>query len=354
MTNFWRPLVLAAAVNVMAGAGMAVAQTVVATKAPAGGNVELVLNATPLGSVAADERGDATLTLNLQKNLGRTQIDANIFVDVCENIRRVLVVERGGQLPAVATGCDRREVSGLYWVREGISVVVDVGGAIPSVLLIKGSYDPREAYATRPPRVAPTGFIVTGGAGLVSYRDAVLIGCGNVTDCSGKGMRLSFTGGGEFWLNKFLAAEGTYVRPDTLTVKGNGDAYRFNSSINAHILTVAGKIGGPIGPVRLYGRAGGNYHRATSSTSDTIDDRTIAVDGVEQTLKGGTQTSELKTQGWGWLFGGGLEVWVAPSTALFADLSFAKLRGQEKGGGDGRLNDRLTVFFAGLRVHIGG
>ena len=69
MTNFWRPLVLAAAFDVMAGAGLAVAQTLVMTNAPAGGNVELVLNATPLGSAAADERGDATLPVDLQKNL---------------------------------------------------------------------------------------------------------------------------------------------------------------------------------------------------------------------------------------------------------------------------------------------
>lgn len=354
MTNLWRPLVLAAALNVLAGAGMAVAQTVVVTNAPAGGNVELVLNATPLGSVAADERGDATLPLNLQKNLGRMQIDANVFVDMCENTRRVLIAERGGQLPAATAGCERREAPGLYWVREGTSVVVDVGGTQPSVLLIKGSYDPREDYTTRPPRVVPTGFVATGGAGLVSYRDAVLIACGNAPDCSGKGMRFGFTGGAEFWLNKFLAAEGAYVRPDKLAVKGSGDTYRFNSSIDANIFTVAGKVGGPVGPARLYGRAGANYHTAKSLMSETIDDRTVTVDTVEETIKGGTQSSELKTKGWGWLFGGGFEVWATPSTAIYADLSFAKLRGKENGNGDGRLNDRLVMFFVGLRVHIGG
>jgi hypothetical protein len=354
MTNFWRPLVLAAALNVVAGAGMAVAQTVVVTNAPAGENVELVLNATPLGAVVADERGDATLPVNLQKNLGKTEIDANIYEDVCEETHRVLIVERGGQLPAAPAGCERREVSGLYWVRQVSTVVVDVGGTIPSVLLIRGSYNPREANVARPARVAPTGLVVTGGGGLVSYRDAVLIGCGNVSDCSGKGMRIGFTGGAEFWLNRFLAAEGTYVRPSNVTVKGSGEGYNFTSSTATHLFTIAGKAGGPVGPTRLYGRAGANYLRATSSTSDTIDDRTITVDGVEQTIKGGTQTFELKTQGWGWLFGGGFEVWVSQSAALYADLSFTKLRGKEKGDGDGRLNDRLMLFFAGIRVHIGG
>jgi hypothetical protein len=354
MTNFWRPLVLAAAFNVMAGAGLAVAQTLVVTNAPAGGNVELVLNATPLGSVAADERGDATLPVDLQKNLGRTQIDANIFVDVCENTRRVVILERGGQLFAPVAGCERREALGLYWVREGSTVVVDVGSALPSILLIKGAYDPREANTARPPRAAPTGFVVTGGAGLVKYRDAALIACGNVVDCTAKGTRVGYTGGAEVWISRFLAAEGSYIRPTTFKSNGNGETYKFDSSIDAHILTVAGKAGGPIGPVRLYGRAGANYHRAKSLNSITIDPRTITVDGVEQVFPGGTQTSELTTQGWGWLYGGGFEIWVANSTALYADLSFAKLRGEEKGGGDGRLNDRLMLFFAGLRIHIGG
>ncbi len=354
MTNRWRPLVLAAALNLVAGTGVAVAQTLVVTGAQPARNVELVLNSTPLGSVAADERGDASLPIDLQKNLGKPNIDANIFVDACEKTVRIVIVERGGQLPAAEAGCERREVSGLYWAREGTSLVVDVGGVTPTALLVKGSYDPRQSYTTRPPRVAPTGFIVSGGVGLLHYRDAVVAACGNAPDCSGKSSQISFTGGADVWLNRFMGAEATYIRPDKLTVSGSGDKYHFASSIDAHILTIAGKLGAPLGPTRVYGRAGANYHHANSLTSDTIDDRTITVDGVEQTLKGGTQTYELKTDGWGWLYGGGLEVWVAKSTALFFDLNFARLRGKETNGKDGRLNDRLMIFFAGLRVHIGG
>jgi hypothetical protein len=354
MTNRWRPLVLAAALNVVAGSGVAAAQTLVVTGAQPAENVELVLNGTPLGSVAADERGDATIPINIQKNLGKTQIDANILVDACEKTRRVVVVERGGQVPAPEPGCERREVQGLYWVREGTSLVVTVNAVPPFALLVKGSYDPREAYTTRPPRVAPTGFIVTGGAGLLNYRDAVLMGCGNVEDCTGKGMHISLMTGGEFWLNRFMGAEATYLRPGNVKINGRGETYHFDSSLDTHILTVAGKIGVPAGPTRLYGRAGGNYHRAKLRTSDTIDDRTITVNDVEQTLQGGTQVTELKTAGWGWVYGGGLEVWVANSTALYFDLSFMRLRGKETNGGDGRLNDRLTTFFAGVRIHIGG
>lgn len=354
MTNRWRPLVMAAALNVMAGTGVAVAQTLVVTGARPAESVELVLNATPLGSVAADAGGDAALPINLQKNTGKISIDASVFVDTCEKTRRVVVVERGGQLPAVEGGCDRREAPGLYWVREGTSLVVNVSGTTPNALLVRGSYDPKRSYTTRPPRVVPGGFIVGGGLGLLHYRDAVLIACGTAPECTGKSSHISFTGGADFWVNRFLGAEAAYIRPDNLKVKGSGDTYRFDSSIDAHILTISGKLGAPLGPTRVYGRAGANYHRAKTLGSDTIDDRTVTVDGVDQTIKGGTQKSELKTDGWGWLYGGGLEIWVANSTALYFDLDFARLRGKETKGGDGRLNDRLTMFFAGLRVHIGG
>jgi hypothetical protein len=353
MTNVWRSLTLAAALNCLVGIGAASAQVVVVTGAPPGSNVELVLNATPLGSAAVDEHGDARLPLDLQKNLGKKEIDANVFVDVCGTLRRVLVVERGGQLPASDASCERRELSGLYWVRDVSSVVVDVGVA-PSVLLIKGSYNPREATAMRAPRLAPTGLVLFGSGGLGNYRDAVAIACGNVTDCSGKGSRPGFTAGADYWLTRFLAAEATYVRPSNMTARGTESTYRFDSSVNAHVFTAAGKVGAPIGIVRIYGRVGADYHRATTASAETIDDRTITIDGVDQTIKGGTQSFELKTRGWGWLFGGGMEVWASRSVAIYGDINFASLKGHPKDDKERRMDDRLALFFLGLRFHIGG
>ena len=54
------------------------------------------------------------------------------------------------------------------------------------------------------------------------------------------------------------------------------------------------------------------YHWTENTGTETIDDLTITVDNVQQTIPGGTQASLLQTEGWGWLFGGGGEVWHRP------------------------------------------
>ena len=48
---------------------------------------------------------------------------------------------------------------------------------------------------------------------------------------------------------------------------------------------------------------------------------------VPQTFKGGTQTFETETRGWGWLFGGGLEAWIKPSFAIYGEAGSAALKG---------------------------
>ena len=88
-------------------------------------------------------------------------------------------------------------------------------------------------------------------------------------------------------------------------------------------------------------------------TTQTQDPRTVTVDEVVQTIPGGTQTFELKTDGWGWLFGGGLEVWVSPSFAIYGEFDYGALKGSDVSGGEARIDDRLTSALLGLRVHIG-
>jgi len=353
-----RLLVLVAALGVTVGVGVATAQTVIVRNAPPGATIELVRNAATIGSAAAGADGGATLAVALPPGVSET--DVHVYVDVCDKLRRVFLVERGLQPPPQGRACDRKEIYGWFVVRRQITtLVLDLGGPNPSLWLRQGPV-PSEWLSQGPAplaaaahRRAPTGLVLFGSGSLVKFSDALTVACGTVSQCAGKDFRATYTAGVAYWITRFLAAEASYMKPAKVTADGSGDTFRFNSFLDARILTITGKVGVPIGPVRLYGQAGANYHQATSSTTQTIDDVTVTVDDVDQTIKGGTQTLELKTAGWGWLFGGGFEAWVAPSFAIYVEGGHARLRGAAVGGGEGGIDDRVTFVLVGARVHIG-
>ena len=62
----------------------------------------------------------------------------------------------------------------------------------------------------------------------------------------------------------------------------------FTRLIDTDVWTVAGKLGVQAGTVRIYGKAGTNYHEATSTTVETIENI--------------SQTFAYKTTGWSWLY----------------------------------------------------
>jgi len=186
----------------------------------------------------------------------------------------------------------------------------------------------------------------------MSLRDTVAQACGNVQDCAGKDLRPAFTAGAAYWFKEFAAAEATYMRPTDVTANGSGNKYQFSSELDAHVLTVGGKAGFPIGRMRFYGQGGMNYHRATFTTTQTIEDYTVIVDGVEQTIKGGTQTFGRRTGGWGWQFGGGGEIWVAPRLALYGEVGYARLKGDNLDFAEGTLDERVIFLFAGARIRF--
>jgi hypothetical protein len=113
-------------------------------------------------------------------------------------------------------------------------------------------------------------------------------------------------------------------------------------------------VGGPIGVFRLYGKVGGNYSRSTFRTTQTIPDTTITIDGVPQTIRGGNQVYWIKTAGWGWLFGGGMEVWLAPAFGLYGEFSRAALKGQALDDVEGLTDERVTSVMFGARIRLGG
>jgi hypothetical protein len=78
-----------------------------------------------------------------------------------------------------------------------------------------------------------------------------------------------------------------------------------------------------------------------------------AIATTRYTIDGALKSVVVQTQGWGWMLGGGLEVWMAPAVGLYADAGFVKLKGASIGGGEARLDDRMRYVTFGLRVHIG-
>jgi hypothetical protein len=195
--------------------------------------------------------------------------------------------------------------------------------------------------------------VLFGSGALTKFRDVQLLSCGDLSQCSGGGFDPGYTAGAAYWILPFVAAEVGYMKPADAKVEGSGQNFRFNSVLDARLLTIAGNVGVPIGPVRLYGKVGGNFHQATFTTTQTNDDVTLTIDGVSQIVKGGTQTFELKTEGWGWLFGGGMEVWAKRWLALYGEAGFAGLKGHPVDDADGAMDDRMTYLLVGARVRIG-
>jgi hypothetical protein len=347
MMNPLRLLSVAAALVLTAGSGTVVAQTLYVRRAPSGATIDLVVNTTKAGSAKADADGDVRIPFNLPKN----EIDARVYVDTCAEARRVTIAERDAAPLPPDDGCIRHEVTGVFLIRRVSSVVVNVGNPIATLLLRQGPYSLR---ARGPRRLAPLGLVVFGGGALVKYADALEFGCTNVPTCSGDDSGFGYTVGAEYWFSRYLAAEGSYVRPPELTIAGSGEAYRFDSFLEPHLFTAAGKVGVPIGPIRLYGRAGFNYHRAESGTSQHTDEfSTTDENGVVTVTPASDETVTGKTQGWGWLFGGGIEAWVAPAFALYAEAGGAGVKGDSEVTTQGRIDNRLTVFTAGVRVRLG-
>ncbi len=342
MTRLWRLLTIAAALNVTAGAAVAAAQTVRVRNAPPGVNVELLLNDVVVATGTTSPAGEVSLDLTMPES---GEMDANVYVDVCEKTRRVLVADRNKRPSPPPAGCDRREISGVFWVRPINTLVVDIGGLLPTMLLVKGSYTPPKPSApegegggaSTPRRPSPTGLTLFGGGGLGKFRDAFAIACGNAPGCSGHDGGLGYSFGGTYWFTRWLGAEGGYLKPRKVTAKG-GDTFTFDSAFDVDVFTLAGKLAIPAGPVRVYGLAGANYHQSTLNATETID--------------AATQSFVQKTHGWGWLLGGGTEVWVTSKVAIYGELSLAHVKGKAEDKGEGLVDDRLRFLAIGARIRL--
>jgi len=347
MTSAWRLLGLAAAVNMTLGVGTAAAQRVMVRHLPAGTPVEIVLNSEVVGTGTVPPEGDVTIPFTLPEKDGKAELDAYIFVDVCEKSRRVIIADQARAPAPPQEGCDRREISGLYWVRRANTIVIDLAPANPTLLLVNGNYTPpkpmtpeEEAAAgeERPHAPLPKGLVMFGGGGQFSLRDFVPFQCGNAAGCNGDGNVLTYGFGVTYWLTRNFGIEGSYMNPSTIKVSG-GDTFSFNTGLSADIWSVMGKAGVQAGAVRIYGQGGMNYHDATITTNQAIGTA--------------TQKIEFKTKGWNWIYGGGAEVWIK-KVAIYGEFDVAWIKGDDRAGGEAKIDDRARVFIGGVRVHIGG
>ncbi len=262
-----RLLALAAALNLTVCVSAVSAQTVIVRNAPPDSLVEVVLNDTAVGSSKTNDKGDALVAVGMSERLMKAETDAQIFVDICPAVRRVLVVERSVQVPLQEAGCTRRDMGGIFVVKSISSLVVDVGGPSPTLLLRQGR------VSLDPPRVwkpAPTGLVLFGGGAFTSGGNVTAIACGDVAGCSGDQAGLGYSAGAAYWLTPFLAAEGTYIKAADATAAGRTDTFEFESVFEVEVLTLVGKVGIPRGPVRPYGLAGATYQQSTFRTSQTM------------------------------------------------------------------------------------
>ena len=73
-----------------------------------------------------------------------------------------------------------------------------------------------------------------------------------------------------------------------------------------------------------------------------------------KTIDTATQTFQLKTTGWNWLYGGGAEGWFTTKFGVYGEIGYARVAGDASVGTIGRLDDRLTYLLFGARLRIGG
>ena len=337
---------LAAAALTFAAATLASAQTVIVRNAPANARVELFLNSDSVATATADSTGTATLTLDVLARLQRSETGVHVSLDACGQQRRILLVETGEQPPAQGS-CTRGTVRDLFSIQRITTLVVDVTGENPVVWIRQGPAPPQwmgnvTAEQGRNWAQPPLGAMVSAGLGGATFANLVNNACGDASSCTGQNVSVDYMAGATFWFNRFLAADVGYVRPASLKVSGSGTNVTFNSGLDARVITVAGKVGAQAGPVRLYGIGGANRLFATSTTVQTVTDTTV-----------GLETFGMKAEGWGWLAGGGVEMYPLRRIGVFIEGTVLQLHGTAVDNAQGSISDRVIYGTLGIRLSLG-
>jgi hypothetical protein len=352
-------VLLAATFHVAIGVTLASAQTVVVRRAMPGATVELVLNGTPAGTAQANTQGIATVAAAPALN---APIDANVWVEACGETHRVIVARRSAP-PVADPVCRRTQIEGLFLVQGLTSIVVDLRG--PSLLMRQGSVpgewlqDPVQAVAGEPdapepprPSLPPlTGLMLFGGVERALTSSFASQYCGDVTSCSDS-PAMQYNGGVAWWFTDFLAAEGRYTYLGKSEVEGSGGTFGFTTTREGSVLALAARAGVRAGRVRPFARGGMGFHKATVTTSQTVNETTAVIDGVTQTIPGGTQIMQMRTSGWAPVYGGGVEIWFSQRIGIYGEVQRIGLKGADDRGADLETDDALTTVQAGVTIRF--
>ncbi len=355
MTPSWRLAFVPAVLFVCAGVRVADAQTVVLRHAAPATSVEVVFG-TVTGKAAVQQNGDAEIELP-QFPGAAEEISVAISIDTCGTTVRALLVGRAEETPPPAPGCQRRQVTGFWVMRPDTSLMIDLAPSSPTVRIRQGGI-PAVWYLDGPiptGRTSPRGLIAWGGGGLGRMPDTLFRLCGNAFTCTRENTKLNFQFGAAYWLTRWLGVEGSFIKPLAVEAEGFDDAYEFVSEIAPRAVAVSALGGLNVGPARFYGRIGAAYHRAAVRTLQITYARTIDVGDTVETFPGGEQSFTFATVGWGPIWGGGVEGWVSEKTALFADVSFIRIEGENANDDSAvrTIDERPVVFSAGVKIHFG-
>ena len=232
----------------------AAAQTLIARRAPIGSTIELVVNSTKAGSAQADSAGDAKIPFTLPT--GKTEMDARVYVDTCgRDASRDRRGRDAAPIPPKPTARGRKSPASSWSARSARSSSTSATRWPPAA---RPGQPTVSALADRAGRRRAGSWSSAARHGQLHQRAGVRLH--RRADVFGRRNRLGYTVGADYWVTRYVAIEGCYIRPPHLTIAGSGQAFHFDSFFEPHLFTVAGKVGVPLGPVRLYGRAGFNYH----------------------------------------------------------------------------------------------
>lgn len=350
----WR---LGAALAITAAAAPAAAQSVIVRNAPPGAAVEVVLNGEPPRTAAADSSGDAMVAAGFPSTA--EEVDVRFAIDVCAAAVRVYI-NSAGAAPAAAAGCTRTALPDLFAMRRVTTFLVEIEAGAPTLHLTQGPPPPswlgaaQAARAARRPFQPPpsVALLANAGLGIAKFGKAISSACGDLAACRGDDVSGAASVGATVWVKRFLGGQVTLVRPGQATATGSGDNFRFSTTLDTRLVTVAALVGVRTSGARLYGLVGTNRHQATLLTTETFNDVTSGTGDAAVTTPGGTQTFEHRTEGWNWVFGGGVEAFPVRRVGFFVEMQRATLKATEPGSTDGGIDDRVTLVMAGLRLRL--
>jgi hypothetical protein len=338
-----QPSVTLALFLVLAAARMAGAQTIIVRSAPAGAAIEVSLDGGRAATATADTFGDATLAVASAS----AERSVHFHIDSCANTVRVFLISRGLQPPATDPSCTRIDLPSVFDMRSTTTFVIDINGPATSLHVTQGQVPVEWVWRGPGPPRGPgiswstpnKGLTLSAAVGFSAFHQAADIACGDASSCQKNDLGIALAFGADFWITRFAAASVEYLRPADVSVNGSGTSFTFDNRVKARILMIGGKAGASAGPARIYAIGGINRHEATITTTET--------------LGGATQGFGQQTRGWNWVLGGGVEAWMRDWGAIYGEFIVPKVHGSPIGGGEGGIDDRVTVAVIGARIRLG-